>query len=93
LIDDLPFSLINDLIFKKCMKRGEREMLDNVYYTNSWRGVVENVDSGKYSFGIILPPFNKGKFMEIALKGLVFPQKSTYFNPEIPSGITLNSNL
>lgn len=93
LIEDLPVSLINDLIFKKCMKWGEREMSDNVYYTNSWREVVENVDSGKYSFGILMPPFNKDKFMEIALKGLVFPQKSTYFNPKIPSGIALNLNL
>jgi uncharacterized protein (DUF1015 family) len=72
LIEDLPVSLVNDLIFKKCMKWGEREMSDNVYYTNSWREVVLNVDSGKYSFGILMPPFNKDKFMEIALKGLVF---------------------
>ncbi len=93
LIEDLPVSLVNDLIFKKCLKWTERELSDNVYFTNSWQEVVENVDSGKYSFGIIMPPFNKEKFVEIASKGLIFPQKSTYFNPKIPSGIALNLNF
>ncbi len=93
LIDDLPVSLVNNLIFKNCLKWTENEITRYVHFIDSYREVIEKVDSGNYSLGIIMPPFSKDKFEEIASQGIPFPQKSTFFNPKIPSGIAMNLNF
>ncbi len=90
LIDSLPVSLVNSYIFKECLKMDDRDVSNLVEFVNSIDQVVKMVDSNEYSFGIIMPSTDKMKFLQIIKNKLQLPQKSTYFNPKIPSGIVMN---
>lgn len=85
--------LVNSLIFEKCLNFQEADISKIAHFTNSEIDIVRSVDAGEYSFGILMPSFNKQKFLEMVSKGIPFPQKSTYFNPKIPSGIALRLDL
>ncbi len=90
LIESLPVSLVNSHIFKECLKMDDRDISNHVEFMNCIDQVVKMVDSNVYSFGIIMPSTDKIKFLQIVKNKLQLPQKSTYFNPKIPSGIVMN---
>ncbi len=90
LIESLPISLVNSYIFKECLKMNDIDISNHVEFMNCIDQVVKMVDSNEYSFGIIMPPTDKIKFLQIVKNKLQLPQKSTYFNPKIPSGIVIN---
>ncbi len=90
LIESLPVSLVNSHIFKECLKMDDRDISNHVEFMNCIDQVVKMVDSDVYSFGIIMPSTDKIKFLQIVKNKLQLPQKSTYFNPKIPSGIVMN---
>lgn len=85
-------SLVNTLLFEKIMEMSNHDIAKKVSYTHSVPVAVEDVDKGKFGFAVLMPQWDKGLFLSMTEKGRMFPQKSTYFYPKVPSGIAVYCN-
>lgn len=82
-------SLVNKLFFSRIMGLDIDGIASKVTYTQSVPFAVEAVDKGNVSFAILMPEWDKSTFLSMTEEGRIMPQKSTYFYPKIPSGITI----
>ncbi|HLD29751.1 MAG TPA: hypothetical protein VJC03_05370, partial [bacterium] len=73
-----------DLIDKMKKKLSPEE----IFYTHRREEVPVRAVKGK--LGLLLPPLDKKIFVRRVESGRVFPQKTTYFFPKIPSGILIH---
>ncbi|BAB60142.1 TVG1021365 [Thermoplasma volcanium GSS1] len=83
----------NDFILSKSASMNYTDIENEVIYTHDIYELMSLVNSGSYSFGIILPRWDKMKLIETLLSGRKLPQKSTYFYPKIPSGLAIDTAL
>lgn len=82
-------ALVNVLIFEKIMGMSIHEIARRVKYTQSVPFAVEEVDRNRSGFAVLMPEWDKSVFLTMTEQGRMFPQKSTYFYPKIPSGIAV----
>lgn len=82
-------SLVNSLFFNRIMGLDVNGVAEKVTYTQSVPFAIEAVDSGRVSFAVLMPEWDKSTFLSMTEEGRIMPQKSTYFYPKIPSGITI----
>jgi len=61
---------------------------EEIFYTHNEKEICRNLSKGK--IGVILPEIKKEVFLRYLKKGKLFPQKTTYFFPKIPSGILIH---
>jgi len=84
----LDVTILHNFVIKNllCLKDFE----DNVKYVRDPRHVVELVDSGGYKIAFFLNPTKAHQVREVAERGEMMPQKSTYFYPKILAGFVIN---
>jgi len=84
----LDVTILHNLIINNilCLKDSE----DNVKYVRNPEHVVELVDSGNYGMAFFLNPTKPKQVKEVAERGNMMPQKSTYFYPKLLTGLVLN---
>ncbi|KAA8923138.1 DUF1015 family protein [Thermoplasma sp.] len=90
-IYDNPIDAINDFLFSKTTGMSILDLERDVIYTHDYSEVVNLVNSGSFSFGVIMPDWDKDHLIKLLLSRKILPQKSTYFYPKIPSGISIDS--
>jgi len=59
-------------------------------YTRDPEVVANSVKNGEASLGVVLNPMGVDEVLAVADAGDVMPQKSTYFDPKVPTGIVLS---
>lgn len=82
-------ALVNRLIFQDIMGLTINEISRQITYTQSVPFAVEEVDKGRIGFAFLMPAWDKSTFIFMTDGGRIFPQKSTYFYPKIPSGVAI----
>lgn len=75
--------VIKDLL---CLKDCE----DNVKYVREPEHVVRLVNAGSYNIAFFLNPTKAKQVREVAERGDIMPQKSTYFYPKLLTGLVIN---
>ena len=88
---DNTIDAINDFLFSKAIGMSMTDLENETIYTHDYSEVIKLVDSGSFSFGVIMPDWNKDHLIRLLLSRRMLPQKSTYFYPKIPSGISIDS--
>ncbi len=86
---DIAPDVVNKLLFKKCLAMTDSEIESNVAYTHDAEYATEAVDSGHAALSVFMPDWNASQFAEKVSGGRLLPQKSTFFFPKVPSGISL----
>lgn len=86
----VPAVLLNELILRRVFSMTDKDIEDSVRFTHDVSVAINSVDSKKSNFAFLMPEWDKDNFIELAMKNAIFPQKSTYFYPKIPSGIAIN---
>lgn len=82
-------TLVSLLIFKQIIGLTQNDLSTKVKYTHSRPLAVDDVDGNKASMAFLLPEWDKSVFISMIEDGRTLPQKSTYFYPKVPSGVTL----
>jgi len=82
---------LNDFLFSKTIGMSTLDLERDVIYTHDYAEVVNLVNSGSFSFGVLMPDWDKDHLIGMLLSKKMLPQKSTYFYPKIPSGISIDS--
>lgn len=82
-------ALVNRLIFQNIMGLTIDDISRQIMYTQSVPFAIEEVDKGRIGFAFLMPPWDKSTFIFMTDSGRIFPQKSTYFYPKIPSGVAI----
>jgi len=88
----LDVSIFQDLVLSECLNMGTNQALGELNYMggrHSEDSIKEKVFMGEYSFGFLLAPPEFDEIKAISEAGLFMPQKSTYFEPKIPSGLII----
>ena len=80
----MPTSILHYIILKKLPKQKE------IFYTRDIGEVINKVNSKNYDIGFIVPNITAGDVQEIAYNLEKMPQKTTYFYPKLPVGITIS---
>ena len=81
--------IVNDIIFRDMLGMTDLSIEKDVSFTQDTSFAISAVDNNEAEFAILMPAWSKDTFINLAGKGHVLPQKSTYFYPKIPSGIAL----
>ncbi|WP_337861056.1 DUF1015 family protein [Ferroplasma sp.] len=81
--------IINKILFRDGMGLNNNDIETKVGYIYNTTDAINAVDMHECDFAVIVPPWKKDVFLKMVLEGSVFPQKSTYFYPKIPSGIAI----
>lgn len=63
--------------------------IKNIDFTHSAEDVKKNINSKKYDLGIFFNPLTIKKIEELSSKGILLPQKSTFFYPKPCSGLIM----
>jgi uncharacterized protein (DUF1015 family) len=62
---------------------------DMIKFTASYDEAIEEIDSGKASLAILIPPWKKRSFLDLVESGKLLSPKSTFFFPKIYAGIAI----
>ncbi|EQB73568.1 MAG: hypothetical protein AMDU4_FER2C00057G0039 [Ferroplasma sp. Type II] len=81
--------IINQILFVDALGINKNDIETKVGYIYNTTDAINAVDMHECDFAIIIPPWQKDVFLKMTLEGVIFPQKSTYFYPKIPSGIAI----
>jgi len=81
--------IINKVLFGEALGIPNNEMQTKIGYIYNMTDAINAVDMHECDFAIIIPPWQKDVFLKMAVDNVIFPQKSTYFYPKIPSGIAI----
>lgn len=63
----------------------------DITYSRDPYEVVSEVQRQEASAAFLLPPPSKAAFARAAMRGVILPQKSTYFYPKLPAGLIMRS--
>ncbi len=85
----LPTGVINKVLFEEALSMKEKEMGEKVRYIYNYTDAINAVDQHECDFAILIPSWQKERFLKLILENKILPQKSTYFYPKIPSGIAV----
>ncbi|MDO8603626.1 MAG: DUF1015 domain-containing protein [Candidatus Omnitrophota bacterium] len=59
-------------------------------FTKDLDYAIKEVDTGKFSFAILVNPVKITEIRDVAFRGSRMPQKSTYFYPKVLTGLVIN---
>lgn len=86
---EVSTEIVNKILFGEVLGIDKNNMQTKIGYIYNTTDAINAVDMHECDFAIIIPPWQKDVFLKMALDGVIFPQKSTYFYPKIPSGIAI----
>lgn len=88
----LDVSVLQELVFERMLGITKEAVADKtvVGYTISPKTAAESVAKGESKLAFLLNPADVNMVMDVAVKGGVMPQKSTYFYPKLISGLVFN---
>ena len=91
-VDVLPVSLLHDRIFKPVLsaEAGAEAIKNTLGYSHNYSSSLDSVLCGKADAAFILATIPIDLVFDRASRGIIMPQKSTYFYPKLPSGIVLH---
>ena len=84
----LSVTVLHNFIIGNLLSLKDSE--DNVKYVREPEDAVQLVDSGEYKIAFFLNPTKAYQVKEVAEKGDMMPQKSTYFYPKLLTGLVVN---
>ena len=85
----LSTEIINSILFQNVFGLTRDEMEKKVGYIYNTTEAINAVDRHECEFAVLIPSWQKDDFLNLTLNNRIFPQKSTYFYPKIPSGIVI----
>ena len=85
----LSTEIINRILFQNIFGLSRDEMEKKVGYIYNTTDAINAVDRHECEFAVLIPSWQKDDFLNLTLNNRIFPQKSTYFYPKIPSGIAI----
>jgi uncharacterized protein (DUF1015 family) len=88
----LDVSVLQELVFERMLGITKEAVADKsiIGYTISPKEAAQSVAKGETKVAFLLNPADVGVVMDVAVKGGVMPQKSTYFYPKLISGLVFN---
>jgi uncharacterized protein (DUF1015 family) len=91
-VDALPVSLLHDRILKPVLSAEEgTEAINNTLgFSHDFPSSLDSVLSGNSDAAFILDTIPIDDVFDRASRGIIMPQKSTYFYPKLPSGVVLH---
>ncbi|MBL7158616.1 MAG: DUF1015 domain-containing protein [Candidatus Omnitrophica bacterium] len=84
----LDVTILHELIINQIL--GIKSVESSIKYVRSEDDAIELVDGGGYEAAFFLKPTDINDMRKIALKGVMMPQKSTYFYPKLLTGLVIN---
>ncbi len=84
-----PGAFIREEILKKVCFFDDSSIEKSVLYLHDIEYVKSMVESGKAPFAVLMPDWDKDRFVKIVSSGKKLSQKSTFFYPKPPSGIAI----
>ncbi len=88
-LNALSTEIINKILFEEALSMEEKEMGEKVRYIYNYTDAINTVDLHECDFTVLIPSWQKERFLKLILENKILPQKSTYFYPKIPSGIAV----
>ena len=85
----LSTEIINRILFENAFGLEKSEIETKVSYIYNATDAINAVDRHECEFAILIPSWQKDDFLNLTMENRIFPQKSTYFYPKIPSGIAI----
>jgi uncharacterized protein (DUF1015 family) len=91
-VDALPVSLLHDRILKPVLSaEASTEAIKNTLsFLHDYSSSLDSVLFGNADAAFILDTIPIDAVFDRASRGIIMPQKSTYFYPKLPSGIVLH---
>lgn len=91
-VDALPVSLLHDRILKPVLstEAGTEAIKNTLRFSHDFSSSLDSVLSGNADAAFILDTIPIDSVFDRASRGIMMPQKSTYFYPKLPSGIVLH---
>ncbi len=88
----LDVNILQGLIFEKMLGVSKEAVADKsvISYTVDAEEAVREVDSGSAKLAFLLNRTGVDQIIDVATKGGVMPQKSTYFYPKLITGLVFN---
>jgi uncharacterized protein (DUF1015 family) len=92
IVDALPVSLLHDRILKPVLstEAGTEAIKNTLGFSHDFSSSLDSVLSGNADAAFILHTIPIDAVFNRASRGIIMPQKSTYFYPKLPSGIVLH---
>lgn len=84
----LDVTILHNIILENLLSLKDTE--DNIKYVKDPKHVVRLVDSKRYKIAFFLNPTKVHQVKEVAERGDMMPQKSTYFYPKLLTGLVIN---
>lgn len=84
----LHVAILHNFVINNLLSLQDYE--DNIKYVKEPAEAVRLVDRSGYKIAFILNPTRVHEVKEVALKGDMMPQKSTYFYPKLLAGLVIN---
>ncbi len=84
----LDVTILHDLVIDKILGVKNRE--NSIKYARDKGTAVSLVKNGGYEAAFFLRPTRVSEMTRIARKGVMMPQKSTYFYPKLLTGLVIN---
>ena len=88
----LDVTLLQDRVFQPLFAGSPAGSMEKaISYSTDQQDIAKSVVRGEAQAGFILNPTPIEKVIEMAEKGEMMPQKSSYFYPKLPSGLVIYS--
>jgi uncharacterized protein (DUF1015 family) len=84
----LDVTILHDLIISKLLSIQNSE--SSIKYIQSGKDARTLIENGDYELAFFLRPTRVTDMSKIAEKGVMMPQKSTYFYPKLLTGLVIN---
>jgi len=84
----LDVAVLHRLVIKKLLSLDDSE--DKIKYVRDARQTAELVRSGDYDIAFFLNPTKASQVKDVAERGDMMPQKSTYFYPKLVTGLVFH---
>jgi len=86
---DLPVTVLHERLLDPALAAGANRNLNRLNYTHDASRALESVMRGEAEKAFIIGSMPVDKILERASRGMLMPQKSTYFYPKLPGGLVI----
>ena len=88
--EPLPI-FFDHIIYRKILRLSEEDMKkqQNVGYAHSTAEAIKAIDGKKAKYAFLLRAISYKEFTDVVKKGVILPQKSTFFYPKVLSGLIM----